>query len=312
MKGSDHMASMNRRDFIGLAAGAALAGCNATAVASRNKSAGRILYGACRSSVEDVAAMRELGYDFWEWGAGPAFDPAKDDAWWKRQKEKIAQRPLPLRSCNGFIPGKFRLTGPKASHGPALDYAEKVLRRADEIGVQTIVLGSGGARNVPKDFVKADPKAVEKGMGQFVDFCKALAKRVADLKTVQVVIEPLRPKESNLVNFVWQGKEIVDEVASPRLRLLADIFHMIEGGETADSIVKAGGALLKHCHIATKGPRLYPGANDTEVFLPYFAALKRIGYIGGVSCECGWGKKGELKKNLATALETMKGLEERA
>ena len=31
-----------------------------------------------------------------------------------------------------------------------------------------------------------------------------------------------------------------------------------------------------------------------------------------VSCECGWGKKGELKKNLATALATMKDLEARA
>ena len=143
------------------------------------------------------------------------------------------------------------------------------------------------------------------------DFCLALAKRVADLKTVQVVIEPLRPKESNLVNFVWQGLKIVEEVNSPRIQQLADIYHMIEGGETAESITKAG-ALLKHCHIATMGSRQYPGANDTEVFLPYFAALKGIGYTGGVSCECGWGKKGDLKKNLATALATMKDLEARA
>ena len=297
---------VNRRGFLTLAAGAAawmgLAGA---------EKKGRILFGACRSSVEDVKTMRELGYDFWEWGAGSAFDPSKDDAWWRKQKDEIAKRPLPLRSCNGFIPGKFRLTGPKANPAPALDYAEKILRRADEVGVQTIVLGSGGARNLPKDWVKADPAAVEKGTRQFTEFCAALAKRVADLKTVQVVIEPLRPKESNLVNFVWQGQKIVEEVDSPRIRLLADIFHMIEGGERGESIAKAG-ALLKHCHIATKGSRQYPGANDTDVFLPYFAALKGIGYTGGVSCECGWGRKGDLKKNLATALETMKGLEARA
>ena len=78
--------------------------------------------------------MRDLGYDFWEWSAGAAFDPNKDDAWWQTQKEEIAKRPLPLRSCNGFIPGKFRLTGPNADHAPALDYAEKVLRRAELIG----------------------------------------------------------------------------------------------------------------------------------------------------------------------------------
>ena len=297
---------LNRRGFLTVAAGAAawtgLAGAGTK---------GRILFGACRSSVDDVKAMRELGYDFWEWGAGAAFDPSKDDAWWRKQKDEIAKRPLPLRSCNGFIPGKFRLTGPKANPAPALDYAETILRRADEVGVQTIVLGSGGARNLPKDWVKSDPAAAEKGLRQFTDFCVALAKRVADLKTVQVVIEPLRPKESNLVNFVWQGLKLVEEVNSPRIQQLADIFHMIEGGESAASIDKAG-ALLKHCHIATKGSRQYPGANDTEVFLPYFAALKRIGYAGGVSCECGWGKKGDLKKNLATALSTMEDLAARA
>jgi len=297
---------MNRREFLGLAAGVAAF----TGLAGSGKK-GRILFGACRSSVEDVTAMRGLGYDFWEWGAGQAFDPSKDDAWWRKQKDEIAKRPLPLRSCNGFIPGKYRLTGPKAKHAPALDYAETILRRADEVGVQTVVLGSGGARNLPKDWVKSDPDAVEKGTRQFTEFCVALAKRVADLKTVQVVIEPLRPKESNLVNFVWQGLKIVKEVNSPRVQQLADIFHMIEGGESAESIDKAG-ALLKHCHIATKGSRQYPGANDTEVFLPYFAALKRIGYTGGVSCECGWGKKGDLKRNLATALSTMKDLEARA
>ena len=42
---------------------------------------------------------------------------------------------------------------------------------------------------------------------------------------------------------------------------------------------------------------------------PYFAALKDIGYTGGVSCECGWGAKGDLAKNLEIALKTMKSLE---
>ena len=302
---------MNRREFIIGVAAVAAGGANVFAeqcCAAKGK-ASKILFGACRSSVEDIKIMRDLGYDFWEWGAGSAFDPSKDDAWWQRQKEAIAKRPLPLRSCNGFLPGRFRLTGPKADHGPALDYAEKILRRADEIGVKTIVFGSGGARNVPKDFVKSDPAAIEKGTRQYADFCAALAKRVADLKTVQVVIEPLRAKESNIVNFVWQGKKIVDEVNSPRLRLLADIYHMMMGDEKADSIVKAG-PILKHCHIADFDTRQFPGHDPKKAYIlkPYFDALKAIGYDGGVSCECGWGGKGEFAKNAKTAIETMKGL----
>jgi len=255
--------------------------------------------------------MRDLGYDFWEWAAGVAFNPEKDDSWWQSQKEEIAKRPLPLRSSNGFIPGKFRLTGPKADHGPALDYAETALRRADEIGVRTVVFGSGGARNVPGDFTgpRDGVPDLEAGTRQYADFCRALVKRVADLKTVQVVIEPLRPNESNIINYVFQGLAICRDVDSPRLAQLADIFHMMMGGDPASAIVEAG-SLLRHCHIADYGTRLFPGHNpqETRRLAPYFEALKAIGYAGGVSCECGWGDAKDFAKNAKTAIETMKGL----
>ena len=299
-----------RRDFlIGSLAAAGLAGC-AGVSGSRQKGGGKgILFGACRSSIEDVKIMRDLGYDFWEWGAGSAFNPDKDDAWWQTQKEEIAKRPLPLRSCNGFIPGKFRLTGPNADHAPALDYAEKVLRRADEIGVKTVVFGSGGARNVPGDFTGKDRPDLEKGTRQYAEFCHALVKRVVDLKTTAVVIEPLRPNESNIINYVFQGIAICRDVDSPRLKQLADIFHMMMGGDDPNAIIAAGD-LLRHVHIAEYGSRQFPGRDPALVskFVPFFDALKAIGYAGGISCECGWGDAKDFAKNAKTAIETMKGL----
>ena len=299
----ESLAGFGRREF--LAGAVAAVGMAGRAAAP----GGRILFGACRDSVADVTVMRDLGYDFWEWSAGAAFNPDKDDSWWQAQKEEIAKRPLPLRSCNGFIPGSFRLTGPKADHGPALDYAEKVLRRADEIGVETVVFGSGGARNVPGDFAGNSWPKLEEGARQYADFCRALVKRVADLKRVKVVIEPLRPNESNIINYVFQGLAICREIDSPRLRQLADIFHMMMGGDPASAIQEAG-PLLAHCHIADFQTRMFPGFDpaETDRLRPYFAALKAIGYTGGVSCECGWGEAKDFAKNAATALDTMKGL----
>lgn len=301
---------MTRREFMmGAVSAAGTVGCCTVGTATA-KPEGRILFGACRGP-NDVALMKRVGFDFWEWGAGSAFDPSKDGEWWKRQRELIVSQPLPLRSCNGFIPGTFRLTGPAADHEPALKYAETVLRRAEEVGVKTVVFGSGGARNVPGDFTlgKEQRPDLEKGTRQYADFCRELCRRVADLKTVQVVIEPLRPNESNIINYVWQGLQIIEDVKSPRLRQLADIFHMMMGGESAESIVRAGG-LLRHCHIASYDTRLFPGSDPAQVgrLKPYFDALKQIGYAGGVSCECGWGAKADLAKNLEIALITMKGL----
>ena len=303
---------LSRRGFL---AGAAVVGLSAAAGAADGggecaaRKGGRMLFGACRSTVEDVSIMRDLGYDFWEWGAAAAFGPDKDDSWWQTQKEEIAKRPLPLRSCNGFIPRNFRLTGPDADHGPALDYAEKVLRRADEIGVKTVVFGSGGARNVPGDFCGKTWPDLEKGTRQYADFCRAISARVPDLKTVQVVIEPLRPNESNIVNYVFQGLAICREIASPRLAQLADIYHMMMGGDEPRSIVDAG-TLLRHVHIADYQTRMFPGFDKHETWRlkPFFAALKAVGYTGGVSCECSWGDAKDFAKNAKTAIETMKGL----
>ena len=288
-----------------VAATSALSGCRTPAAKN-----GRILFGACRGP-EDVKLMASVGFDFWEWNVGAAFNPDKDDEWWKAQRDRIAAQPLPLRCCNGFIPGRFRLTGPKADHGPALDYAERALRHADEVGVKAVVFGSGGARNVPGDLTIAGVPGpdVERGVRQYTDFCRELCRRVADLKTVLVVIEPLRPNESNIVNYVWQGVQICEDVASPRLAVLADFFHMMMGRESAESIVKAG-PLVRHCHVASYETRRFPGSDPQTVdrLGPYLAALRSIGYAGGVSCECGWGEAKDFGKNLEIALKTLHSL----
>ena len=309
---------MNRREFIATAAATSLAGyaaggdklCCSDKATCCGKS--KILFGVCRPPSE-AKRLKAHGYDFFENSVASALIPTKSEEEWKRQKDMLFNCGLPLRSCNGFLPGTFRLTGPNADFAPALDYAEKVLRRADEVGVKTIVFGSSGARNVPGDLcgAKEQKPNTEKGVEQYTEFCKLLCKRVEALKTVQVVIEPLRPNESNIINYVWQGMQIVREVNHPRLQQLADIFHMICGKESAQSLVDAG-CHLKHCHIACKETRQFPGTrpDDAENFKPYFDALKQIGYTGGVSCECGWPKPdtAEYEQALDTALALMKSL----
>ena len=276
-----------------------------------DKNNDRILFGVCTSDFADAANLADLGYDYFEMSVGEAMQPDLPDAEWKARKEQILAAPLPVRACNGFLPGRFRLTGPEADHAPALDYAERACRRADEIGCPYIVFGSGGARNVPCVFGPEATRSydIEGGRDQFADFCGRLAERIADC-AVTVVIEPLRPGESNIVQYVWQGLQIVEEIGSPRIRQLADVYHMMRGREPAESLVKAGGRLL-HCHIATSKGRLYPGAYDPGEFAPYFDALKAIGYAGGISCECGWSRPDAplpRKEAFATALRTLRGL----
>ena len=174
--------------------------------------------------------------------------------------------------------------------------------------MSVVVFGSGGARNVPGDLCakkREDRPDVERGAEQFAEFCEKLAARIEGCK-VSVVIEPLCPNESNIINYVWQGLQIVERVNSPRIQQLADMFHMAQGKESPESIILAG-SRLKHCHIAMPKTRQAPGMSDPGPLPDYFKALRRIGYAGGVSCECGWGGKGtDRREARVKALAIMK------
>jgi len=238
------------------------------------------------------------GYDYSEANVGLFFIPDQDDAAWAKQKEKIlALGGAPYIAANGFIPWQLKITGPEGTTKvpEALAYAERACRRADEVGVKYIVFGSGGARKIPDGFDPAENRR------QFVAFCQALAARIADCR-VTIVLEPLNSKECNFLNSVSEGADLVDEIASPRVQLLADFYHMAQDKESPDSILKAG-KRLRHVHIAMPVTRSYPGDGEGTL-KPYFDALKKIGYRGIVSAECGWGGPGTIEEKLAVALKT--------
>lgn len=262
-----------------------------------------ILFGSCTCDFDEMGEMREVGFDYAEMSVAAALQPDKSDDEWAPMRDRILGAPLPVRACNCFLPGSFRLTGPAADFPPALDYAERACRRADIVGIKRIVLGSGGARNVPAGF------QIEDGRDQFADFCAQLAKRIDDCKVV-VVIEPLRPSESNIIQYVWQGMQIVNDIGSPRVRQLADFYHMQMGREDAESIIRAGSSLM-HCHVAHNKTRFFPGAGDVAELKPYFDALLKIGYSDGVSCECSWKVPGDERprhEKLATAIAALRSL----
>lgn len=269
---------MSRRSFTqALAAAGALCGAGPSRA---EKPAAKILFGIC-AGPEKAAKLKEAGFAFIEGGVAGTFKPDKPDAEFAAELAKIKASPLPMLSCNGFIPKTFPLTGPAPLHDDALTYAVKACQRADEACVPYIVLGSGGARKVPEGFDLA------KGKAQFIDFCQKLGDRIKDLK-VTIVLEPLNKGETNILNSVTEGIDYVDAIARPRIQLLADFYHMLKENEGPDAIRK-GGARIRHCHIAELEGRKAPGTKGEDLS-PYFQALKDIGYSGGVSCECGWPK----------------------
>jgi len=99
----------------------------------------------------------------------------------------------------------------------------------------------------------------------------------------QVCLEPLNRFETDFINTCDQGLKMIQDVASPALKLHLDTFHMnIEEKNQAKAIRKAGKA-LGHFH-ACGSDRGTPG-NDHIDWKSIAAALKAIRYHGDVVIE---------------------------
>jgi len=99
-----------------------------------------------------------------------------------------------------------------------------------------------------------------------------------------VFLEPLNRFEATFLRTVGHAASIARQVDHPRVRALADLFHMnIEETDMAEPIREAG-PWLGHVHTADN-TRLEPGAGCLD-HRPTFAALQETGYDGYVSVEC--------------------------
>ncbi len=284
----------NRRNFMKTIAAATFASGTGVTLA-QTACCSKIKLGIC-SSPNRAEKLKKAGFEFIESGVGGLLKPETPDSDFAPQIEKLKACALPIRSCNGFIPGKFRLTGPDTTHDEALEYAFTACRRAEAIGIPYIVLGSGTARKIPDGF------DAEKAKLQFFAFCQKLGKRIKDFK-LTIVLEPLNKSETNLLNSVTEGIAYVDAIGHPRIQLLADFYHMLREDEGPDAIRKAGGRIF-HCHIAELEGRKAPGTKGEDLS-GYFKALTDINYTGGVSCECGWPKE-NVEEAWKKAVETMR------
>jgi sugar phosphate isomerase/epimerase len=112
---------------------------------------------------------------------------------------------------------------------------------------------------------------------------EALRECAARDRAVKLAIEPINRYETDLVNTVRSGLDLLDKVGMENVGLLLDTFHMnIEEPSLTASIVTSKDRLF-HFHIADSN-RWYPGAGHTP-FAPVVDTLRQIGYEGFLSAE---------------------------
>lgn len=171
------------------------------------------------------------------------------------------------------------LTGERAHPGALREYCKGALDRAASCGAQTVVLGSGGPRKIPDGYPR------EKAMDQLRRLCFSIGEICASYG-ITLAVEPLNRKETNVFLSVAEVSAFCRELNHPRVKVLADLYHMREEAEPLDHIPAAGG-LLAHVHFCNPDGRAMPTGQDAYPYQDFGAAVRRAGYDGRVSIEAG-------------------------
>jgi sugar phosphate isomerase/epimerase len=235
----------------------------------------------------DAAQLPANVIDFLEVNVQNFLVPEKGEADFRLNLELGRRAIKPIKSASCFLPGDLKCVGPNLDQERLMRYAQTAFSRAEQVGVEIIVFGSGGARTMPENY---SPK---QAMEDFTALLRQFGP-MAQSHGVTLVVEPLNKAECNFINSLAEGAEAVERCNHPNVQLLADLYHMLKDGEPVSEIVRFG-RLIKHTHVAELAGRACPGKSH-EDFSPFFEALREANYTGRVALECLW-------ENMAVELE---------
>lgn len=238
--------------------------------------------------------LEEIGYDGIEiWGREEVGSNIK------HIKDELSTTKIKVSTiCSGYT-GDF-LSPDIKEREKAIEGIIKRLNWANELGaVGVIMVPTFGGPKVPNlaPLFKSQVELEEKLL---VEELKIIAKEVESLNAV-VLLEPLNRYETHFVKTLSHARKILEEVASEKIKMMADFFHMsIEEASIKDSVLE-NLSYIYHFHLADSN-RFAPGRGHTD-----FSVLKTIkerGYKYYLALECSMGDKP--KEELSFTLNYLK------
>ncbi len=155
---------------------------------------------------------------------------------------------------------------------------ERILGHIDfarELGSKVILGGVRGKLAGPQE----DQQAIRARGERALSECA----RYAEGKGVELLLEPINRYETNIVNTLEEGADLIAKLGLRTLKLLPDTYHMnIEESDIPASLAQAG-QLVGYIHFADSN-RWAPGYGHIP-FGPILRSLDAIGYEGPIGVE---------------------------
>jgi sugar phosphate isomerase/epimerase len=176
--------------------------------------------------------------------------------------------------------------GPKGLHittmdnkiwGRTRDYLSCLLDLCSDIGGKVLVLGSPKQRSIQPG------QTCEQAEKRACDLLESVLEKARELD-LTICIEPLSPVETNFINTVAQGMEIVRKINHPNLKIHLDIKAMCSEQKPVPDIIRSVKAEdIGHFHV--NDPNLYgPGMGNVD-YAPIAQAIRDIGWDKWLSVE---------------------------
>lgn len=271
---------LNRRDFMKQAAGASglivtlpLSRTSPT-LASTSIASPPVRLSVCIDMImtdlpflERMERVKRLGYpafEFWEWK--------------KKDVDAIIRKKNELGLEVATIMGSgWKQLFTEEARKAFVDEIQASIGAAKRLGSKTLIVTTGSE---DKGMSRAQQHAA------YVAALKAAAP-FAEQAQVTLVLEPLNTKVDHAGYYLHtakEGFEILDEVGSPAVKLLFDIYHhQIMEGNVIQDITK-NISKIAHFHVADVPGRHEPGTGEIN-YANVFRAIAATGYNGFVGLE---------------------------
>jgi sugar phosphate isomerase/epimerase len=157
------------------------------------------------------------------------------------------------------------------------DYMRILLDLCADLGGKVLVVGSPKQRNIVAGQTKED------AWKRATDLFHSVLDLAAELN-VTICIEPLSPAETNFINTVSEGHQMICEINHPNFKIHLDVKAMCSESKPVPDIIRSVKAEdIGHFHV--NDPNLYgPGMGEVDYGL-IAEAIKEIGWDKWLSVE---------------------------
>ncbi len=222
---------------------------------------------------EAVATASRLGFDAIE-----IFPPGPEAIDAKTLVPLLRDHNLKLAAVGtgaGWVKHRLQLAdADPARRRKAIDFVRSIIDVAGPFGASTII-GSMQGRH--------DEHVNRESAFQFLRESLDELGAHAEQYNAPLFFEPLNRYETNQVNTVAAGIELLQSLTTANVRLLCDLFHMNIEEVSTPAALLAGNKQVGHIHFVDNNRR--PVGEGQMQLAPIIAALRSIQYDGYLSAE---------------------------